>query len=421
MDNTSLLERISEARHRHPGEKRLQIYLHIPFCASKCHFCDWVDDIPVAQLRSGPDKLRLYVDALCRQIRYWGPHLTALGYRPTCIYWGGGTPTRLEAESFPVIQEALASSFDLGRLSQHTLESTPNNLTPDRLAALERIGVTRVSLGVQSFDADQLRRAGRSHSADQAIEAIVRVKQSSIHDLNLDLISGFPDEKLSVFKRTLETAVALEPQHVSVYSYRATPRTIMAVQSNRGVRSRLEYDSMVESYELAQDVLTRGGYREYCFNYFVREDRFQFEAGLYGYRLDGDIVGFGAGAESTLGTMALTNGDTSLAEYLEDPVSFESATPFGLDRPEMLFPLFGGALMTEGGLVHRKLEYLTGIPFDEAWAHPDVRAWFQFVQNCGARLSFEADRVRAEDRSGIHRVYLKNLSYTLNPALAALA
>lgn len=419
MDSTSLLTRISRAR-KDAGEKRLQIYLHIPFCDSKCHFCDWVDDIPVAQLRSGPDKLRQYVDALCTQIAYWGPHLTEIGYRPTCIYWGGGTPTRLEAAAFPVIQEALSASFDLSGLTQHTLESTPNNLTPDRLEALQSIGVDRISLGVQSFDPEQLRRAGRSHSADKAIETIRMVKGSGIQDLNIDLISGFPEEKLSTFKRTLETAVDLAPQHISVYSYRATPRTIMAIQSNRGVRSRLELESMVESYELAQDVLTRGGYQEYCFNYFVKEERHQFKAGIYGYQLEGDIFGFGAGAESTIGGMALTNGDTSLAEYLADPVSFQSATPFSLERADMLFPLFGGALMTEGGLVFENIEYLTGIPFSEAWESPDVRAWFQYVQNCGAQLSFEGDRIRSADRSNIHRVYLKNLTYTLNPALVSL-
>ncbi|HSR70504.1 MAG TPA: coproporphyrinogen-III oxidase family protein [Acidobacteriota bacterium] len=418
MNSEALLSEIS-ARRKNVPEKSLQIYLHIPFCTSKCHFCDWVDDIPVTQLRSGVSKRRQYVDSLRRQIEHWGPYLGEVGYKTTCIYWGGGTPTRLEAESFPLIQQSLESAFDLSSLSQHTLETTPSDLTPEKLEKLEEIGVDRLSIGVQSFDPDQLRRAGRAHSAEQAVEAIRLAKRSSIEDVNIDLISGFPEETLADFKRTLEIAVELEPTHVSVYSYRATPRTVMAVQTTRGVRHGLELDSMIESYELAQDVLTQAGYREYCFNYFAKEKKYEFEAGMYGYKLQGDIVGFGAGAESTLGTFSLLNEDTELDEYVEDPLGFDTVKPFSLERPEMFFPLFGAALMTEDGINFKRFQYLTGLPFSEAWQSPDIKAWFQYVENCGAKLSFEDDGIRSADRN-IHRVYLKNLVYTLNPALVEL-
>ncbi len=419
MNAEALIRKISSMRNS-AEEKTLQIYLHIPFCSSKCHFCDWVDDISVTQLRSGASVRRQYVEALCRQIEFWGPHLTTLGYRPSCIYWGGGTPTRLDAQDFPIIRDSLRSSFDLDSLEQHTLETTPSDLTREKLESLESIGVDRLSIGVQSFDPDQLRRAGRAHSSQQAVEAIRLAKASRITDVNIDLISGFPDEMLSTFRNTLQQAVELDPTHISVYSYRATPRTIMAVQTHRGVRHGLELDAMIESYELAQDVLTQAGYKEYCFNYFVKDDRYQFVAGLYGYKLEGDIIGFGAGAESTIGALTLGNEDTELHRYIEHPLDFDTVAPFTLEKPEMFFPLFGGALMTEGGISFPKFEYLTGIPFSQAWSSPDIKAWFQYVQNCGARLSFEQDRIRASDRK-IHPVYLKNLAYTLNPALLSLS
>jgi oxygen-independent coproporphyrinogen-3 oxidase len=419
MNAEALVERVSQAR-RGTGTKNLQIYLHVPFCASKCHFCDWVDDIPVAQLRSGPEVRSRYVDALLRRIDFWGLHLTELGYRPSSIYWGGGTPTRLEAGAFALVGRALDAAFDLGGLVQHTLESTPSELTPEKAEGLVAAGVNRLSIGVQSFDPDQLRRAARAHSAEQAVEAIAVARRAGIEDVNIDLISGFPEEELSAFQSTLETAVSLNPEHISVYSYRATPRTTMAIQAKGGVRRALDLDQMIESYELAQSVLTHAGYTEYCFNYFAREPRFQFQAGIYGYELRGDIMGFGAGATSTLGTLSLANRDTELRRFLDGSLDFDSVTPFSLNQPSMLFPLFGGALMTSGGLSFARFEYLTGIPWPEAWEHAAVQAWFRYVQNCGAQLEFDEHGVRSRDRN-IHRVYLKNLSYTLNPALLNLA
>jgi coproporphyrinogen III oxidase-like Fe-S oxidoreductase len=418
MNAEDLIRKIASVRCS-SAPNPLQIYLHIPFCASKCHFCDWVDDIPVAQLKSGRDVRHRYVQALCRQIEFWGPHLTAIGYRPSSIYWGGGTPTRLDPNDFGEIHRSLVSAFDLAFVTQHTVESTPNELTTEKVACLKSIGVDRLSIGVQSFDPDQLRRAGRAHSVEQALLAVPLARQAGIPNINIDLISGFPDEDLATLRRTLETAVGLDPAHISVYSYRATARTTMAIQTRRRIRHALEFDAMIESYELAQDLLSEAGYAEYCFNYFAREERFRFTAGLYGYQLDGDIIGFGAGAASTLGTMSLRNADAPLHQFLENALAFGSITPFTLETPEILFPLFGGALMTRDGLSFKKFEYLTGIPFSTVWQSPVVRAWFKYVENCGAHLSFEPTRIRSTE-ANTHRVYLQNLAYTLNPSLLSV-
>lgn len=414
MNAEALIREIVRSRHAEP--KPLQIYLHVPFCSSKCHFCDWVDDIPVDQLRSGPPVRRRYVESLRRQIEFWGPHLTALGYRPTSIYWGGGTPTRLDAEELEATQRSLSAAFDLGSLSQHTIESTPNELTQEKLERLEAMGVDRISIGVQSFDREQLRRAGRAHSVEQAREAVTLAKQSGFEDVNIDLISGFPDEAVSTYEKTLETAIGLEPSHIAVYSYRATPRTTMAMQVNHGIRQAVGLDAMIASYDLTQEVLARAGYDEYAFNCFAREPRFQFKAGLYGYALEGDIIGFGAGARSLIGTLSLVNSDTNLHRFMDNPLEFDSVERFSLEQPEMFFPLFGGALLTRGGLSFARFEYITGIPFPVAWQNNAVKAWFRYIENCGARLAFESDRVFSVDRD-MHRAYLKNLAYTLNPAL----
>ncbi len=418
MDAVELVDRIAGARSGSGSvERPLQIYIHVPFCASKCHFCDWVDDIPTVQLTSGPGTRKQYAEALCRQIECWGPRLTEIRYRPHSIYWGGGTPTRLAPGDLDRIGRTLAASFDMRALSQHTVESTPNDLTPERLDALAGIGVDRLSIGVQSFDPEQLRRAGRAHSVDQATAAVELAQRSGIADINLDLISGFPDEQLETFRKTLEIAVALDVTHVSVYSYRATRRTIMAMQVQDGVRQALDLESMIASYEVAQEVLGAAGYDEYCFNYFARDDRFRFEAGLYGYRLDGDIIGFGAGAASTIGRLCLRSAETPIAHFIANPIVFESVSAFGTGRPDMLFPLFGGALMTRDGLRYDKFVSLTGLTFTQAWNRPEVRAWFRYIENCGAVLHFDHEGIRVGDRRTVHRVYLRNRASTPNAPL----
>src|SRR4051794_24348708 len=206
-----------EAAVRDEANKDLAIYVHIPFCASKCHFCDWVVDVPTKRLRSGPAQRQDYVAAVASQIRLYGPQLTRIGYRPKVMYWGGGTPTRLEPDEMRPLKEALDSSFDLSGLEQWSMETTPNDLTADKLEAMVEMGVDRISIGVQSFNPDQLRRAGRAHPAPDSIEAVARLRAAGIDNFNMDLISGFPGESLASFEETLEQAIALDPPHISVY------------------------------------------------------------------------------------------------------------------------------------------------------------------------------------------------------------
>jgi len=149
VDSRDLVAAIEAVVRREP-RRSLAIYLHVPFCASKCHFCDWVVDVPVARLRSTEDDRRGYVDALCRQIRYYGPLLTGLGYRPAVMYWGGGTPTRLNPSEMRAIAAAIDDGFDRSELVQWSMETTPNDLTADKLVAMRELGVNRVSVGAQS-------------------------------------------------------------------------------------------------------------------------------------------------------------------------------------------------------------------------------------------------------------------------------
>jgi len=392
----------------------LEIYIHIPFCSSKCLFCDWVVEVPTPQLLSGPARRAEYVKRLCEQISFYGPPLTQLGYRPKYIYWGGGTPTRLDPEETIRIVETLHESFNLSGLKQHTLESTPNDMTPEKAENLKRCGIDRVSVGVQSFNAFQLRTSGRSHSAEDGVRCLAMLRAAGIENINIDLISGFPGEKSEWFHETLQRTIDLGPTHITVYSYRATPLTRMAMQIEQGVKAPLTIEEMVEAYEYAQNMLQKAGYGEYLYNCFARKKEDQFDAGLYGYGLEGETIGFGSGASSIVGHHYARNEKENYNSYLQQPCDFDIVAAYDYSAVRILADVAGNALMTRHGLDFDRFEKLTGCDFQRVIQIPGIRGWFRYLTNCGAVFRWERDRVLIDERL-IHRVYITHLYYSNNP------
>lgn len=397
--------------------KDLALYVHVPFCASKCHFCDWVVDIPVARLRSGEPERSPYVAAVCEQVRFYGPLLTRMGYRPTVMYWGGGTPTRLNPEEMRAIATALHESFDLSELSQWSIETTPNDLDAERLDAARAMGVDRVSIGVQSFNPYQLRRSGRIHDGTHIVRAVELLRAAGIDNFNLDLILGFPGEELSAFASTLDAALALDPPHLTVYPYRATPKTVMAMQLERSVLDAHSQHGMIEGYESAGARLRAAGYHEYCHGYWVKDPAYEDLDGNYKYNLSGDRIGFGSGAESIIGHHLLWNENTKYTQYLSRPREFTLAEKFTLDKPDLLTASIGGALMTFDGIVFDRFERLTGLSFHELRHTPYLRRWLEVLGECGAHY-LETDTSLRLHPDTIHSTYITHLAYTTGAGLA---
>lgn len=415
MQPESLISAIARSSEKECN-RDLEIYIHIPFCSSKCHFCDWVVEVPTRQLLAGHSVRGQYVDRLCEQISFYGPQLMQIGYRPKYIYWGGGTPTRLEPDETNRIIDVLEESFDLSGLEQHTMESTPNDITPEKAANLKQRGVDRVSVGVQSFDAFQLRTAGRAHSAEQAVGAVAILRDAGIDNINIDLISGFPGEKRESFEATMDQALKLDPPHVTIYSYRATPETRMAIQVASGFRQLTTLEHMIDSYEYAQELLDRAGYREYLYNCFAREERYQFKVGLFGYGLRGDTIGFGSGASSTIGHHFLLNEKENQHLYMKNPLAFDMTLQYGPSQITILTDAIGNALMTNDGLRFDRFKRLTGCEFNEIYALPGIQGWFKYLKNCGAEFRWEQERLYLTPGT-IPRIYLSHLFYSNNPEI----
>jgi oxygen-independent coproporphyrinogen-3 oxidase len=371
----------------------LLVYVHVPFCSSKCHFCDFVADLAVPDLLSGSDVRRRYVSALCRQIADYGPRLSELGYRARLVYWGGGTPSRLAADELEQIMAALASSLDLSDVEEHSFESSPETITEEKVAQLRRAGVDRISVGVQSFVDKELRQSARAHSADQAVAAARAVRRGGIDNFNLDLIAALPTQTMDDLRLSLRTCVELEPTHVTVYAFRSDPRTIMARQIGRGIRPSVRLSRMMELFELCRSELARAGYSEYAVGHFVREPRYEFRGESHYFELAGDFVGFGSGAGSTLGHYSVSNSHQTFHRYRDDPLTVECCERYSPDNIGIVAQELRQALFVWHGVDYDRFERLFGYPFAALREQPVFEEYLAYYRLCGASIMEDAHRL----------------------------
>lgn len=397
------VEAVVRERERSP----LAIYVGVPFCAYKCHFCDWVADVPSAVLRSDEPRRAPYVAALCRQIRYYGSQLSAMGYVPTFMYWGGGTPTRLSVRQLREVYDAVADSFDLSTIEQWSVETTPNDLTPEKLDLLVSVGVSRISLGVQSLNPEQLRRSGRGHTPDEAEAAIRRLKATGPGSFNVDVMTGFPDEELEWTDRIVSRLVEYDTPSITLYPFRTSVNTVVERQVRAGQLAPPTLEHHLASYGRAARLLESAGYSPGKHHgAWRRDERHEDKDGNYKYQLMGDKIGFGSGAASIVGHRLLWNPGSRMAEFVADPLRFSSVQKFSLASPEMFTNLVGGAQMAfADGLVFKRFETLTGVPFQAFRQIPWTKRIFAYLEGCGGRFIETAESIRL-DPSCIDRVVL---------------
>jgi oxygen-independent coproporphyrinogen-3 oxidase len=263
----------------------LGIYLHFPFCSVRCTYCDF----PTVAGRD--DRIEAYLDALIAEIRAHQPE--AEGVADT-IFFGGGTPSRMSEEQVARVLAALRARFDVSESAEITLEGNPESLDAEVLAGFQRAGITRISVGVQSFDDDVLRRVGRAHDADGANRAVALARGAGFSEVSLDLIAGLPGERLDVWPRTIARAAALAPDHVSVYLLESDKDTPLGRSIRSGRTLVAGDDALGELYERTVADLDAAGYALYEISNFARgahRSRHNLK-----YWTDAPYVGFGMGA-----------------------------------------------------------------------------------------------------------------------------
>nr|WP_290666443.1 radical SAM family heme chaperone HemW [Ardenticatena sp.] len=246
---------VSYAPSWEPTPPPLGIYIHIPFCAARCIYCDFNTYIDLDHLKSG------YVDAAIREIEMVGEAL----HRPpaSTIFFGGGTPTALSPEQIARLINACHRAFDLAPMVECTVEANPGSVDVASLRALRAAGVNRLSFGVQSFDDATLRFLGRIHSAADARRAVEDAHHAGFDNINLDLIYGLPRQSLDAWQATLESALALAPTHLSVYALIVEPGTPLQRSIERGEIPPPDDDVAAEQYEWTMERLASAGYTHY--------------------------------------------------------------------------------------------------------------------------------------------------------------
>lgn len=283
----------------------LGLYLHIPFCSAICSYCNFNRG-----LFDGPLKVQ-YVDAIEREIRAAG------GRQADTIFFGGGTPSLLDPPEIGRLIRACRDAYDLSVDAEITLETNPETATPERLAAFREAGITRISFGVQSFDDDELKRLGRIHSADRAAAAVREARAAGFANLSFDLMFWLPGQSLSSWLGTVNRAIDLAPDHLSLYLLELYPnaplkeamaRAMTTGSPNAGPSSaerpvpaawlQASDDEAADMYLAALERLEAAGLAQYEISNVARDG--YWSRHNVKYWQGGQWRGFGCGAHSTV-------------------------------------------------------------------------------------------------------------------------
>ena len=268
----------------------LAVYVHIPFCVRVCGYCDF-------NTYAGMDAVKdAYTSAAVAEIEAWVPRF---GGRPvTSIAFGGGTPGEMAAESIAAIIEAVRAAAPLSPDAEITLEANPGTTSGPDLHALAAAGVNRLSLGAQSFDPGELAFLDRVHTPEATAASLHLAREAGIRSVNLDLMYGLPGQTPARWRATIDHALRLAPDHLSLYALTVEPGTPLATRVDRGEVVPLEPDAVAAMYEAAADRLAAAGYRHYELSNWARPGHESRHNQVYW--TGGDYLGIGAGAHGFL-------------------------------------------------------------------------------------------------------------------------
>ena len=305
------------------------VYVHIPFCEQKCHYCDFHSVVV-----SDQDRLSVtgsYLVSLHKEARYWSSVWG--GEALFALFVGGGTPTVLPAEELADLIAFLRTELPFVDDPEITIEANPHSLTYMGARLLRQAGVNRVSLGVQAFQDHLLRGIGRIHSAEQARESVQTLKKAGLTNINLDLMFGLPGQTSHEWADTLRQTVALGPSHISCYSLILEEGTPMEKWVREGLVHVPGDDQQAEMYALACKMLTKAGYEHYEISNFS-EPGFSCQHNLL-YWHNKPFIGLGTGATGYVQQCRYTN-TTDIQEYLrtwgEGPPAFRWSEQVSRDQ-----------------------------------------------------------------------------------------
>lgn len=280
------------------------IYIHIPYCKSKCIYCDFYSTPQV-------ETMEQYVHSLLCEERL--RHGEIEGEAVSTLYLGGGTPSVLPISLLSTLIEGMKEVFDLSNLEEFTIEVNPDDVTAASVKALKALGVNRVSMGVQSFNDGELQAINRRHTAQQAIDAVIAIKEAGITNVSIDLIYGLPGQSLNSWQRNVERAIGLDVQHISAYCLSYEPGTPLWAMRQLGRVVPVSDEDCVAMHDTLVAMLTQAGFEHYEISNFARPGyRSRHNSSYWNFT---PYLGLGAAAHSFDGSTRRYN-PSSIKEYV---------------------------------------------------------------------------------------------------------
>ena len=299
------------------------LYVHIPYCLSKCPYCDF--NAYAAQ--SWPEER--YIDALCREFACYMQNPPWRGETLETIYFGGGTPSLFQPQSLERFLTCVAEHCSLAPDVEMSLEADPATVSLDTLSGYQTLGMSRLSLGIQSFEPSVLRTLGRLHTREEALRTIELARAAKFFNLNIDLIFGVPNQTLDLLARDLNQVFGCKPEHISVYGLTYEENTPFYAMRQKGVLQPVDEETEIAMYTQVQAACAAHGYERYEISNFARPG-YASQHNLR-YWQGGAYLGLGAGAHSfsrTLGWGTRWSNIRSPKTYMELALSVGRADQY---------------------------------------------------------------------------------------------
>ncbi|MGM9688116.1 MAG: radical SAM family heme chaperone HemW [Alloprevotella sp.] len=377
------------------------LYLHIPFCQSRCIYCDFYSTTGTAALRSE------FVRQLCRELEWRKDYLPQAAERASAslpdendgvrqvsrtgrtvplssVYWGGGTPSQLHESEIETLFDTIHRHYTLLPEAEVTFEANPDDITPELVSRLRSCGVNRVSLGVQSFSDSLLQLLHRRHSAARAVQAVETLYDGGISNLSIDLIYGLPGQTLQSFRSDCQQALSLPVTHLSSYALSVEPHTPLSRMIDRGQLQPADEDLFLAQYEVLLDATAAAGYEHYEISNFCRPGfRARHNSG---YWKGVPYLGVGPGAHS-FDLVSRRANSPDLHAYIQAADSDVPHETEQLTRHDRINELIFTSLRTSDGLDLARVEQQFGPEVRQTvarCAQPHLRA--QRLEQCGTVL-----------------------------------
>lgn len=357
--------------------KRLGVYIHIPFCARKCSYCDFYSLAGKNQL------MQKYQQALLHHIKESAPQLS--GYYIDTVYFGGGTPSLYGAERLIELFDCLKQSGNVLIDSEVTLEVNPDSIKKADLVRLRKAGFNRVSVGVQSADDEILKKIGRLHNFASAQEAVVNARLAGFKNVSVDLMYGLPSQSRENWAETINKIMTLKPDHISCYGLKVAEGTELYILKDTPFLP--DDDTQADMYLYAVETLTRYGFRQYEISNFAKkgyESRHNLK-----YWTGQEYIGFGAAAHSYMGNVRYGNV-ADMDKYIENILNggdvVEQLEKIGMFERASEYLMLG--LRTNHGICeeeYRKIYPADFRPIEEKLKICEKYGW---AVNNGGRWSF---------------------------------